>query len=180
MDDIKPIVEALIFAADSPVTAAKLKEVLNVDDTGRVKDAVNTLMEEYRQRAGGIVLTEVAGGYQFRTNPQYGRHVKNLKKSPPFRLTRASLETLAIVAYRQPVTRAEIEALRGVEVGGILRQLLTRGLVRITGRKDSPGRPILYGTTKKFLSIFDLKDLDGLPPLKEMEELDLAEEAGEE
>lgn len=180
MDDIKGAVEAIVFAADSPVTVGQIRETLGLDDPAAVRGALAELKEEYDLRRGGISLVEVAGGYQFRTHPRFGEHVKTFRRSPRFRLTRASLETLAIVAYRQPATRAEVEALRGVEVGGVLKHLLNKGLLRIVGRKDAPGRPILYGTTRKFLSVFDLKDLAALPPLKEMEELDLAQEVFEE
>ncbi len=180
MEDVKGAVEAIVFAANSPVTVRQIRETLGLDDPAGVREALNALKLEYEERDGGISMVEVAGGYQFRTNPRYSEQVTALRKSPRFRLTRASLETLAIVAYRQPVTRAEIEALRGVEVGGVLKHLLTKGLLRIEGRKESPGRPILYGTTKKFLSVFDLKDLGALPPLKEMEELDLGQEVFEE
>ena len=120
---------------------------------------------------------EVAEGYQFRTLPKYKPYIANLLGSTPTHLSRAALETLTIIAYKQPILRQEIERLRGVDVGGIVRMLLKKGLIRIVGREPLPGKPIIYGTTKRFLEVFDLKDLSSLPTLKEIEELDNGEEA---
>jgi segregation and condensation protein B len=127
-----------------------------------------------------IPLKEVAGGYQFRTRSDYGPYILRMLKTAPARLSRAALETLAIIAYKQPILRQEIERLRGVDVGGILKTLLEKGLIRIVGRKNLPGRPLIYGTTKKFLEVFDLKDLDSLPKLKEIKALGTSEKTVEE
>ena len=129
------------------------------------------LIEEYKERQGGICLQEVAGGLQFRTRPELGDWVKKLKSTKPASLSPAALETLAIVAYRQPIVKSEIESIRGVDVGYQLKNLLEKKLVRIVGRKDVPGKPIIYGTTKKFLEVFNLKDLSELPTLRELKEL---------
>jgi segregation and condensation protein B len=122
-------------------------------------------------------LKEVASGYQFRSRPEYGSYILSMFQTSPNRLSRAAMETLAIIAYKQPILRQEIERLRGVEVGGILRTLLEKGLIRIMGRRDLPGRPLIYGTTKKFLEVFDLKDIGSLPKLKEIKALGSAEDA---
>jgi segregation and condensation protein B len=119
----------------------------------------------------GIVLTEVAGGWQFRTDPDSGEFVRRFLRVKPHRLTRAALETLAIIAYRQPVTRPEIEDVRGVDSGAVVKALLERRLIKILGKKDEIGRPILYGTTREFLEFFALKDLSALPTLREFHEL---------
>ena len=113
----------------------------------------------------------MAGGYQLRTRPEYASYLRLLHRERPLRLSRAALETLAVVAYRQPVTRAEIEAVRGVEVDAVVRSLLDRQLVRIAGHREVPGRPMLYATTKRFLEVFGLGELDDLPTLREMEQL---------
>src|SRR5262245_58676526 len=113
-------------------------------------------------------LVEVAGGYQFRTAPEHAEWVRRLFQQKPWRLTRPTLETLAIIAYKQPITRAEIEAIRGVDVDSVLASLLSRKLIRIVGRKDVIGRPLLYGTTRQFLEVFGLRDLNGLPALGEL------------
>jgi segregation and condensation protein B len=126
------------------------------------------------------VLEEVAGGFQFRTRAEHVDWVRRLNKSRPFRFSRAALETLAIVAYRQPVTRAEIEYLRGVDSGGVVKTLLDRHLVRILGKKDIAGRPMIYGTTREFLELFGLRDLAALPTLKEFSEITPEAIGGEE
>jgi len=126
---------------------------------------------KYEEMKRSFLIKEVAKGYQFRSLRRYRPYISRMLSSTPSRLSRAALETLAIIAYRQPIIRQEIERLRGVDVGGVLRMLLKKGLIRIVGRKPLPGRPIIYGTTGKFLEFFDLKDLSSLPTLKEIEEL---------
>ena len=135
----------------------------------------------YGAGARGVVLEEVAGGYQLRTPKEHALYVRKLLAAKPPRLSRPLLETLAIIAYRQPVTRPEIEQLRGVDSGGVLETLLERRLVRIAGRKEAPGRPIMYATSAEFLEVFGLRDLDGLPDLEEFKELEerAAQEASE-
>ncbi|MBW2148187.1 MAG: SMC-Scp complex subunit ScpB [Deltaproteobacteria bacterium] len=167
----KRIVESLLFAAEKPLTVDQLLSILQGSEREEVREVLAELCREFNLQERGFYLEEVAGGYQFRSSPQYVEWVRKLRHEKPHRLSRAALETLAIVAYRQPVARAEIEAIRGVEVGGILRSLLEKGLIRILGRRDEPGRPLVYGTTSKFLEVFGLKDLSSLPTLPEVESL---------
>jgi segregation and condensation protein B len=143
-----------------------------------VKQVLRCLQEDYEKAGRGVQLVEVAGGFQLVTRPEYAPWIKRLEKSKPApKLSRSALESLAVIAYKQPIVRAEIEQIRGVETSGVLKTLLERKLVRIVGRKDEPGRPILYGTTKYFLQHFGLRDLSELPPLREFKELGEAEQA---
>ncbi|MCD4764748.1 MAG: SMC-Scp complex subunit ScpB [Desulfobacterales bacterium] len=171
MEDIKNIIESLLFVAEDPLTIDSIKKVLDSTDSNAIRNVLNELSSEYEARKGGFFLREVAGGYQIRTRPEYSQWIKRLLRPNPLRLSNAALETLAIVAYKQPVIRSDIEHLRGVDCGGILRMLLERKLIRVVGRKEIPGRPIIYTTTKKFLELFELKDLKDLPSPKEIEEL---------
>ena len=171
MEDIKNIIESLLFVAEDPLTIDSIKKVLDSTDSNEIRNVLNELSSEYEVRKGGFFLREVAGGYQIRTRPEYSQWIKRLLRPNPLRLSNAALETLAIVAYKQPVIRSDIEHLRGVDCGGILRMLLERKLIRVVGRKDIPGRPMIYTTTKKFLELFELKDLKDLPSPKEIEEL---------
>jgi len=166
---LKSILESLIFASDRPITVKQLKELTATSKTETLTAALEDLEAEYRE--SGVQLAQVGGGYQFRTHPDNATWVKRLLAGRPPRLTRAMLETLAIVAYRQPITRPEIEDIRGVDSGGVIRILLERGLIRIMGKKEEVGRPILYGTTRQFLEFFNLRDLRELPTLKEFTEL---------
>ncbi len=166
---MQSIVESLLFAADKPLTLKQLGELLGESELARVRAAVAAV--ELAQASRGFQLHQVAGGYQFRTNPENASWVQKLLASKPVRLTRAQIETLAICAYRQPVTRPEIDEIRGVDSGGTLKTLLDRALIRIVGKKEEPGRPILYGTTKEFLEFFNLGDLKDLPTLREFHEL---------
>jgi segregation and condensation protein B len=171
MEDIKNIIESLLFVAEDPLTIDSIKKVLDSTDSNAIRNVLNELSSEYEARKGGFFLREVAGGYQIRTRPEYSQWIKRLLRPNPLRLSNAALETLAIVAYKQPVIRSDIEHLRGVDCGGILRMLLERKLIRVVGRKEIPGRPIIYTTTKKFLELFELKDLRDLPSPNEIEEL---------
>jgi segregation and condensation protein B len=144
-----------------------------------LQDAINDLQSELDGQNRGVQLVEVAGGYQLRTTRANADWVKKFLGGRPARMGKATLETLAIVAYRQPITRAEIEAIRGVDVDGVIATLLERNLIRAVARKDVPGRPFLYGTTGEFLQLFNLKDLTHLPTLKEMEEISLPEIPGD-
>jgi segregation and condensation protein B len=166
---LKSIVESLIFASDKPLSVRKLLELTGERDSGMIQACIEFLRADYGDR--GVVLHEVAGGVQFRTNPLNAHWVQQLVAGKPVRLSRAQLETLAIVAYRQPITRPEIDEIRGVDSGGTLKVLLDRHLVRILGKKEEPGRPMLYGTTKDFLEFFNLKDLKEMPTLREFYEL---------
>jgi segregation and condensation protein B len=167
----KRIVEALVLGAPEPVSAQKLAEVVPGLDAEDARALVTELGREYEEQGRAFEIWEVAGGYQLRTRPEYASYLRLLHRERPLRLSRAALETLAVVAYRQPVTRAEIEAVRGVEVDAVVRSLLDRQLVRIAGHREVPGRPMLYATTKRFLEVFGLGRLDDLPTLREMEEL---------
>ena len=171
MEDIKNIIESLLFVAEDPLTIDSIKKVLDSTDSNAIRNVLIELSSEYEARKGGFFLREVAGGFQIRTRPEYSQWIRRLLRPNPLRLSNAALETLAIVAYKQPVIRSDIEHLRGVDCGGILRMLLERKLIRVVGRKEIPGRPIIYTTTKKFLELFELKDLRDLPSPKEIEEL---------
>jgi segregation and condensation protein B len=179
-EDIKSIIESLLFVADNPLTIQRLGEVLEGVEQKDLRATLDELQAELESARRGVRLVEVAGGYQLRTAKVNADWVKKLLGGRPARMGRATLETLAIIAYRQPITRAEIEAIRGVDVDGVINTLLERSLIRAVARKDVPGRPFLYGTTPEFLQLFNLKDLTHLPTLKEMEEIALPEIAGEE
>ena len=166
-DDIKAIVESLLFASGVPLPLRRLVEVIGATKT-EVKEALAALRAEYTGPYRGVRLREVAGGYQFRTVADYADYVHALGRDKPVKLSRAALETLAIIAYRQPVTKIEIEAIRGVDVDGVLHSLLTRKLITVLGRKDVPGRPWIYGTSQQFLEIFNLDSITDLPPLPEL------------
>src|SRR5215831_5779797 len=162
------IVESMLLASGAPVPLARLVEALDGPERREVTAALRSLSESYEREGRGLRLVYVAGGYQLRSAPEHGHWVRRLLGGRPPRLSRPMLETLAIVAYRQPCTRPEIEAIRGVDADAVLANLLERRLIRILGRKDGPGRPILYGTTKDFLEIFGLPDLNALPPLGDL------------
>ena len=167
---VRTVVESLLFVTDKPVTLDQLHESTGIDRP-RLEAALEQLGGIHRDGVSGIVLTEVAGGWQLRTDPDSGEFVRRFLRVKPHRLTRAALETLAIIAYRQPVTRPEIEDVRGVDSGAVVKALLERRLIKILGKKDEVGRPILYGTTREFLEFFALKDLSALPTLREFHEL---------
>lgn len=170
MQDLKNIVESLLFVADEPLGPERLKKILEPAEAGAIAEAIAALRVEYEARQGGFYLAEVAGGYQFRTRPEHTSWIRRLVEPKPVRLSKAALETLAIIAYKQPIIRSDVEHIRGVDCGGVLRQLLERKLVRVLGRKEIAGRPLIYATTRKFLETFDLKDLKDLPTPKEIEE----------
>ena len=165
---IKAIIEALIFVSESPVSLDSIREVLGDIPKKELQRLLGEMTEEYQAASRGFNLIEVGGGYQFRTRTEYAEWVKKLKKIKPFSLSQPSLETLAIVAYKQPVLRTEVEKIRGVDSGGVLRTLLEKKLIKILGKKDVPGKPLVYGTSKHFLEMFGLKDLSGLPTLKDL------------
>jgi segregation and condensation protein B len=137
-----------------------------------LRSVIDQLQVEYPPCGRGFYLAEVAGGYQFRTASELAPWLRKLSKDRTFRFSQAALETLAIIAYRQPITRAEIEYLRGVDSGGVMKTLLEKNLLRILGKKEVPGRPLLYGTSRQFLELFGLRDLNDLPTLKEFSALD--------
>jgi len=175
---LKLIVEALLFASGEPLSTRQIRDLLPGKDLKDIKKVLKELKDEYETMKRSFLIKEVAEGYQFRSLPKFRPYIANMLMSTQSRLSKAALETLTIIAYKQPIIRQEIERLRGVEVGGILKMLLKKGLIRVLGRKSLPGRPIIYGTTKKFLEVFDLNDLSSLPTLKEIEELGDGEEEG--
>ncbi|MDR2406045.1 MAG: SMC-Scp complex subunit ScpB [Deltaproteobacteria bacterium] len=173
MHSLKTIVEGLLFASDTPLAPEKLLGAFIEEVTlEEIREAVLALQEEYKLEGRAFELREVAGGYQFRTRPEISVYALRLRKKGGNRLSRAALETLAVIAYRQPILRAEIEKIRGVDAGGVIRSLLEKDLIRISARNDNlPGRPMLYSTTKKFLETFDLPALTSLPTIEEMDKM---------
>jgi len=167
--DVKPILESLFFISDSPIRLEALVEILPESNKEAILEGIRQIQTEYGDLSKGIELVEIAGGYQFRTKPCWAEWVHRLKKAKAVKLSQAALETLAIVAYRQPVIRPAIEEIRGVDTGSVLHTLLEKGLVKIMGRKELPGRPIVYGTTKAFLELFSLNSVSDLPKLQEIQ-----------
>ena len=171
-DEARSIIESVLFISGEPVSLDTLKKILELDKQD-VERLVNELVSEYALKNSGLVLVEVAGGVQMVTNPDCAPWIKKLlATSMPARLSQPSLETLAIIAYKQPIIKSEIEAIRGVNSDGVVRTLLERRQIKILGRKEVPGRPLLYGTTSEFLQTFGLKDLSELPTLKEFQEME--------
>jgi segregation and condensation protein B len=170
---LKLIIEALLFSSDKPLALKDIKDCLPDTDTKDIKSALAILEHDFEAMDRSFTLKEVAGGYQLRSRPEYGSYILRMLQSTPNRLSRAAMETLAIVAYKQPILRHEIEKLRGVDVGGILKTLMEKDLVKIMGRKDLPGKPLIYGTTKRFLEVFDLKDISDLPKMNEIKDFGL-------
>ena len=176
--ELAAVLEALLFVSPEPVPASRLATAVGGVSKAEVEQALTRLEEDLSQEGRGIQLVKLAGGYRLVTKAEYAPWLKRLDKAKAAqKLSRSALESLAIIAYKQPLVRAEIEEIRGVETSGVLRTLLERKLVRIVGRKEVPGRPIMYGTTKFFLEHFGLQDLTQLPPLREFKELGEAEQA---
>ena len=176
---IKGIIESLLFTSEKPVVLEQIKEAVEGIDTRDIREIINSLQKEYQGRKSGMVIVEIAGGYQMLTNPEYALYVKKFYHSKhKEKLSKPALETLAIIAYKQPVSRLDIELIRGVNSDGVVIHLLGKDLIKIVGRKDVPGRPYLYGTTKQFLEYFGLKSLDDLPKLEDFSSLQ--EPQGEE
>ncbi len=172
MEQLRDILEALIFVHRGVLSPRAMEEVLHEDFSHeQIREALTALKAEYESRGGALALLDVAGGYQFGTREEMAEWIQKLDYYQHHRhLSRPTLETLAIIAYKQPITRPEIEALRGVSVDGIVRNLLEKKLIRILGRKDVPGKPIVFGTSREFLLHFGLNSLSDLPSLKEFEE----------
>jgi len=167
-----PIIEALVFSSESPLPLTKIREIIPGLAPKQINSIIEYLNEQYRQGGRSYEIREIAGGYQMFTMPEFAAFVDKLfQEKQQSRLTQKALETLAIVAYKQPVTRHEIEEIRGVNVDGVMKTLMSRSLVTISGRAQAPGSPFLYKTTRKFLDYFGLKSLDDLPKLKEIDEL---------
>ena len=165
-DNFKKVIETLLFITDRPLSLAKLSQVSEVNDAVLTRDIVQELRRDYAAAFSAVQILEIGGGFQMATKPEYGRWVRKLfNEKMSGRLSPAALETLAIIAYKQPVTRSEIEAIRGVDAAAPLERIVERGLVRIGGKKDTPGRPIVYGTTEEFLRMFGLNKISELPDI---------------
>ncbi|MFA6129816.1 MAG: SMC-Scp complex subunit ScpB [Candidatus Omnitrophota bacterium] len=167
-NNLKSAIEALIFASDKPLTMEQIKKVLDIPDAAGVRKNIDELKTEYEAQNRGLRIVEIAGGFQMITSTAFAPFLKKLFKCRfSDKLSKPALESLAIIAYKQPLTRAEIESLRNVNVDGVMKSLLDKNLIRICGRKKIPGRPFVYGTTRQFLEHFGLKSLDDLPKMDE-------------
>lgn len=177
-EELKPVVEGLLFAADEPMSIKDLFAIFTdhaAIEQVQIKEVIDSLKEDYEDR--GLELKEVGSGFRFQVREAHAEWVSKLWQERPARYSRASLETLALIAYRQPITRAEIEDVRGVSVSSnIIKALLERDWVRVVGHRDVPGKPALYSTTKEFLNYFNLKSLEELPPLSELKDIDAINE----
>ncbi len=171
-EEVKRVIESLLFVHEHPLTVDNIVKIMG-DQAGKkeIKETLLELFAEYQGMGRSFQLVEVDGGYQFRTKAAYARWIKNLRKVKPARLSQSALETLAIIVYRQPIVRAEIEHIRGVDSGWVLNSLLEKGLIKILGRKEVAGRPLVYGSSRRFLEIFGLRDLSVLPTLQELDAL---------
>lgn len=177
-NEVKRIIEAIIFVSPTPVALKELKHYFKNYEAKNLKKLLEELVLEFSNSDRGFELVEISNGYQFRSKPEFAEEIigfnKEIKK---FRISKASLEVLSIVAYKQPVTRVEIEQIRGVDCSGVINALLNKKLMDIRGRKDVPGKPFIYGTTDEFLSTFNLKSLNDLPTLKEIEKIETSLES---
>jgi segregation and condensation protein B len=163
------LLEALLFSTHHPLTAPRLAELMELPSASTLRKAIKALNAQYEEAKRSFRVEQVAGGYQLLTLPEYGEYLKRLhQREVDTKLTKAALETLAIIAYKQPILRADVEAIRGVACGETIRSLMEKHLVRIAGRAEEPGRPILYGTTKRFLELFGLNSLKDLPQGEEL------------
>ena len=167
--DLTATVEAILFASDAPLTAARIAQVAGAEGQRAVKQAIDALNARYEQTAAAFGIEEIAGGYQMLTLPRFHDVLARLLRArSEGKLSQAAMETLAVIAYRQPILRADIEAIRGVACGEVLRGLMEKQLVKIVGRAEVLGRPMLYGTTRRFLEVFGLSNLDDLPRVEEL------------
>jgi segregation and condensation protein B len=172
LQNYKSAIEALLFVSEKPVVLEQLKEVFPELKPSQIHDLIKQLQEEYVNREAGMVVVEIAGGFQMLSNSDAAPYIREFYKTKTKeKLSRPALESLAIIAYKQPVGRAEVEVIRGVNSDGTIAHLLNKGLIKITGRKEVPGRPFLYGTTKEFLEYFGLKSLEDLPKIEEFNQL---------
>jgi len=172
LNELQAVLEAIIYVADDPVKLDQLKEVIPDEEPEKLKQALKNLLDEFNSRPGGMLIREVAGGYRMTTRPEHHEFIRAyLKTKPSAKLSMAALETLAVIAYKQPVTLAEILAIRGKKSTTALQTLLEKRLVTIMGRKPAVGRRILYGTSKEFLLHFGLRDLSELPTLEEFAQM---------
>lgn len=178
LQHIKGVVESLLFVNERPVTLEQIKKVLETVGDVDIKKAIVDLQNEYEERKSGVMIVEIAGGYQMLSNPAYASYLRSFYKTKhKEKLSKPALESMAIIAYKQPVTRVDIELIRGVNSDGVVAHLLNKELIKVVGRKDVPGRPYIYGTTKQFLEYFGLKSLDDLPTLEEFPTLQPAAES---
>ena len=172
MENLDQIVEALIFASDAPLPSKKIKEIISHVGEREMKKSITRIGDKYQETSSPFEIVEVAGGYQIVTRPDYSDWIRKLYISrTKNRLTQRALETLAIIAYKQPITKTEVESIRGVNADTVIRTLIERKLITVTGREKAPGNPLLYGTTRHFLEYFGLKDISDLPKLREIDEL---------
>ncbi|MBF0386015.1 MAG: SMC-Scp complex subunit ScpB [Candidatus Omnitrophica bacterium] len=178
IDMLKGIIESLLFVSEKPVTIDQIKKVLETVSPSEIKDIINLLNNDYEKKQGGVGIVEIAGGYQMLSNPKYVSYLRAFFKTKhKEKLSKPALETLAIIAYKQPVTRSEIEIIRGVDSDGVVAHLVEKELIKISGRKDVPGRPFVFGTTKLFLEYFGLRALEDLPKLEEFPDFVSRQEA---
>ena len=177
LHEYSSVIEALLFSADQPVSASKLRGCIETDEEIPVEEIIDQLNDYYDQEERAFFIMGLAGGYQLVTRKEYEPYVKKLYVSASrMRLSQAALEALAVIAYKQPVSRPEIDDIRGVNSDSVVRTLLERDLITVKGRADQPGRPLLYGTSDEFLRYFGLNSLDDLPKLKEIDEIMVASE----
>ena len=177
---IRSIVEAILFTTEKPVMLDQIKDIIEGAQAAEIREVIDALKKEYADQKRGFIVVEIAGGYQILTNPDFAMYVKKFYRTKhKEKLSKPALETLAIIAYKQPVSRLDIELIRGVNSDGVVVHLLSKELIKIAGRKDVPGRPYLYGTTKQFLEYFGLKSLEDLPKLEDFSSLqELPENVG--
>src|SRR5213080_4974298 len=172
VEELKPIIESLIYVSEEPITVKQLASLLDGESVDDIQTATDQLVEEFDARAGGLELRQLAGGYRITTRPEHSEYVRRyLKSQPSARLSLAALETLAVIAYKQPITIPEILEIRGVTSTSAIKTLLDRRLIVAKGRKETIGRPMLYGTSKEFLIQFGLKDLSELPSVEDFQDL---------
>lgn len=164
---LRSILESLLFISGEPLSLERIAQIVQGVEKKLIKETLEELAQEYMEKDRGLRIAEVAGGYQLESAKENAEYIARLIKTRPLRLTKPSLETLAIIAYRQPITRQEVDQIRGVDSSGVIKTLLEYEFIQIMGRKDVPGRPLIYGTTKRFLEFFRLKSLSDLPGLEE-------------
>lgn len=173
-EQIKGIIESLLFIAEKPVSIKMLNTILNISEV-HLKEIIHELMEEYKLKNSGIIIIKIEDSYQMVTNPEYAEWIKIFQKIHTYnKLSEQALETLAIIAYRQPITKAEIERIRGVNSDYAIKSLIEKKLIKIVGKKELPGRPFLYGTTKEFLKLFGISSLNELPELVDLQKTNAA------
>ena len=170
------VIEGLLFVSSKPLNLQRLKEILEPLTMSEIREHLQRLQSHYQERKGALQMKEIAGGYQIFTRPELAPWIRKMVEERPAKLSRAALESLAIIAYNQPTSKSQVDSIRGVDSQKSLKTLLEKGLVKVLGRKEEAGRPLLYGTTKRFLERFGLKDLSSLPSQKELEEMGLREE----